>query len=200
MQIAPGMSVLYSEDDGCGSRSSIFRPKVHPRGIAQSNPMMELGELNRPSVARLESFDRGKRGLMTNISKAEAERFSQESDPNEIADTFRKKGANAVSRIKSEMRDNFLTVILGSVIASFLAGYFISRQREARTREQWAEILFRQMKDWLSERGRKAAAPVQEGLGYARSAAEQAGRRGAQYGRRLNPFSDGSRRRFLGIL
>ena len=137
---------------------------------------------------------------MSNISNAKTERFAQEYDPNEAAGTFQKMSANAVSRIKDEMRNNFLTVILGSAIASFLVGYFISQQREAQKREQWAEILFRQLKDWLGERGRKAAVPVQEGLEYVRSAAKQASRRGAQYGRRLNPFSEEPRRRFLGIL
>jgi hypothetical protein len=102
--------------------------------------------------------------------------------------------------MKNEMRNSFLTVLLASVIVSFLVGYFISRQREAQKREQWAEILFRQGKDWLNERGRKAAVPVQEGLEYARSAAKQASRRGAQYGRRLNPFLGEPRRRLLGIL
>lgn len=137
---------------------------------------------------------------MSDMSNAETERFAQEYDPNEAVDTLQKKGANAVSRMKDEMRNSFLAVLLGSVIVSFLVGYFISQQREAQKHEQWAEILFRQMKDWLSERGRKAAAPVQEGLEYARSAAKQASRRGAQYGRRLNPFFGEPRRRFLGIL
>ncbi|MGA8657686.1 MAG: hypothetical protein WB586_16195 [Chthoniobacterales bacterium] len=137
---------------------------------------------------------------MSNISNAKAERFAQEYDPNEAVGTFQKMSANAVSRMKDEMRNNFLTVLLGSVIVSFLVGYFISQQREAQKREQWAEILFRQLKDWLGERGRKAAVPVQEGLEYVRSAAKQASRRGAQYGRRLNPFLEEPRRRFLGIL
>ena len=111
-----------------------------------------------------------------------------------------KKAATAINRMQDEMRNNLLTVLLGSVAISFLAGYFISRHYQAKKREQWAEILFRQAKDWLGERGGKAAIPVKEGLQHVRSAAKEASSRGAQYSRRLNPFCREPRRRFLGIL
>jgi hypothetical protein len=45
-----------------------------------------------------------------------------------------------------------------------------------------------QTKKWLSERGRKSAGSVEQDLEYARSAAEQAAGKGAEYGRRLDPF------------
>ena len=137
---------------------------------------------------------------MSDTSKAESQRFSQEYNPSESGVSFQRRGANAVSRIKDEMRNNFLLVLVGSVAASFLAGYLICQQREVQQRDQWAETLFRQLKDWVSERGRKAAAPVQESLEYARSAAKRASRTGARYGRQLNPFQREPRRRFLGIL
>jgi len=41
---------------------------------------------------------------------------------------------------------------------------------------------------------------VEQGLEYARSAAEQAASKGAEYSRRLNPFHRELRRRFFGIL
>ena len=63
-----------------------------------------------------------------------------------------------------------------------------------------AEILFRQAKDWLTERGKKTAGSVEQGLEYARSAAEQAASRGVEYSRRINPFHRELRRRFFGIL
>jgi hypothetical protein len=81
-----------------------------------------------------------------------------------------------------------------------MLGYFIAQQQEARKREQWAEILFRQAKNWLAESGRKTAGSVEHGLEYARSAAEQAAGKGAEYSRRLNPFHGELRRRFFGIL
>jgi hypothetical protein len=89
---------------------------------------------------------------------------------------------------------------LGSVAISFLLGYFIAQQQEAKKREQWAEILFRQAKGWLTERGRKTADSVGQGLEYARSATQQAAGKGAEYGHRLNPFHRDAPRRFLGIL
>jgi len=137
---------------------------------------------------------------MSDISKAETQRFSQEYNPGEGAVSLQSRGANAVSRIKDEMRNNFLPVLVGSIALSFLAGYLICRQREAQRRDQWAETLFRQLKDWLTEHGRKAAAPVQEGLEYARSAAKRASHMGGRYGRQLNPFLREPRRRFLGIV
>jgi hypothetical protein len=79
-------------------------------------------------------------------------------------------------------------------------GYFIAQQQDAKKREQWAEILFRQAKNWLTESGDKTAGSVGHGLEYARSAAEQAAGKGAEYSRWLNPFHRELRRRILGIL
>ena len=101
---------------------------------------------------------------------------------------------------KANLKANWLTVLLGSVAISFLLGYFIAQQQEAKKREQWAEILFRQAKEWLTERGRKTGSSVEQGLEYARSTAQQAAGKGAEYGRRLNPFHQEIRRRFFGIL
>jgi hypothetical protein len=110
-----------------------------------------------------------------------AEKFSEENHPGEGGDRLQNEGA-AIKKLKDGLRDNFLTILLGSVVISFLAGYFISRQQEAQKREQWAENLFRHAKDWLS------------------STAEQASSKGVQYGQRLNPFNREPRRRFLGII
>ena len=101
---------------------------------------------------------------------------------------------------KENLKDNLFLVLLGSVAISFLLGYFISQQQEARKRDQWAEILFRQARHWLADRGRKAADSVEQGLEYARSAAEEGRRQGAEYSRRLNPFHRERHHRFLGIL
>ena len=107
--------------------------------------------------------------------------------------------ANAKSCWRENLKDNLFIVLLGSVALSFMLGYFIAQQREVRKREQWAEILFRQAKNWLTESGRKTAGSVEHALEYARSAAEQAAGKGAEYGRRLNPFHREVQRRFFGI-
>jgi predicted negative regulator of RcsB-dependent stress response len=108
--------------------------------------------------------------------------------------------ANAKSCWRENLKGNLFIVLLGSVVLSFMLGYFIAQQQEARKREQWAEILFRQAKNWLTESGRKTAGSVEHGLEYARSAAEQAGGKGAEYSRQLNPFHRELRRRFFSIL
>src|ERR1700676_282183 len=122
------------------------------------------------------------------------------SPGNHQGDRHQYEVTSAMSSWKERLKDNLFIVLLGSVAISFLAGYFIAQQQEAKKREQWAEILFRQAKDWLTERGRKTAGSVEQGLEYARSAAEQAAGKGAEYSRRLNPFHRELRRRFFDIL
>jgi hypothetical protein len=137
---------------------------------------------------------------MSEMFAAEIDGLPEQFHPDEGGNRLRKKTATAIDRMQYEMRNNFLTALLGLLAISFIAGYFISQRYEAKKREQWAEILFRQAKDWLGERGNKAAVPVKEGLQYVHSAAKEASSRGAQYGRRLNPFYREPRRRFFGIL
>jgi hypothetical protein len=108
--------------------------------------------------------------------------------------------ASAMSSWKQNLKGNLFIVLLGSVAISFLVGYFIAQQREAKKREQWAEILFRQAKHWLSERARKTAGSVEQGLEYARSAVEQAAGKGIEYSSQLKPCHRQLRRRFFGIL
>jgi hypothetical protein len=112
----------------------------------------------------------------------------------------RDRHQNERTNATGSSKANWLPILLGSVTISFLLGYFIAQQQETKKREQWAEILLGQAKEWLSERGRKTAGSLEQGLEYARSAAEQAAGKGAEYGHRLNPFHRESRRRFLGIL
>jgi hypothetical protein len=115
-------------------------------------------------------------------------------------DRYQNEMTSTLSSWKANLKANWFPVLLGSVAISFLLGYFIAQQQEAKKREQWAEILFRQAKGWLTERGRKTADSVGQGLEYARSATQQAAGKGAEYGHRLNPFHREARRRFLGIL
>jgi hypothetical protein len=126
-----------------------------------------------------------------------AEKFSPGNHP---GDRHQNEVASAMSSWKENLKDNLFIVLLGSVAISFLMGYFISQQQEAKKRDQWAEILFRQAKHWLTDRGRKTADSLEQGLEYARSAAEEAAGKGAEYSRRLNPFHRELRRRFFGIL
>ena len=115
-------------------------------------------------------------------------------------DRYQNEMTSTLSSWKANLKANWFPVLLGSVAISFLLGYFIAQQQEAKKREQWAEILFRQAKGWLTERGRKTADSVGQGLEYARSATQQAAGKGAEYGHRLNPFHREAPRRFLGIL
>ena len=126
-----------------------------------------------------------------------AEKFSPENHP---GDRHQNEVASAVSTWNENLKDNLFIVLLIAAAIGFPAGYFISQQQEARKRDQWAEILFRQAKHWVTDRGRETASSVKQGLEYARSAAEQGAERGAEYSHRLNPFHRERRHRFLGII
>ena len=108
--------------------------------------------------------------------------------------------ANAMRSWKENLKDNVFIVLLVSVVIGLFLGYFICQQQEEKRREQWAEVLFRQVKNWLIERGRETTGSVEQGFEYVRSAAEQAAEKGAEYSRRLNPNRREARRRFFGIL
>jgi hypothetical protein len=135
--------------------------------------------------------------MMNKTFDSSAENVSHGNYPR---DRHQNEVTSAIGSWKANLKANWLPILLGSVTISFLLGYFIAQQQDAKKREQWAEILFRQAKEWLTERGRKTAGSVEQGLEYARSAAEQAAGKGAEYGRRLNPFHRETRRRFLNIL
>jgi hypothetical protein len=134
---------------------------------------------------------------MNETFDSSAENFSP---GNHQSDRHQNEVPSVMSGWKENLKDNWFGVLLGSVVISFLAGYFICQQQEAKKREQWAEIFFRQAKNWLTERGRKTAGSVEQGLEYARAAAEQAAGKGSEYSRRLNPFHRKQRHRLLGIL
>ena len=134
---------------------------------------------------------------MNETFDSSAENFWPGNHPD---DRHQNEVASAMSTWKEKLKDNLFIVLLGSVAISFLMGYFISQQQEARKRDQWAEILIRQAKHWFTDRGRKTADSVEQGLEYARSAAEHAADKGSDYSRRLNPFHRERRHRLFGIL
>ena len=142
------------------------------------------------------SIGRGRNQIVSETFDPAAEKFSHENHP---GDRRQNDVASAMNSWKENLKDNLFIVLLGSIAISFLVGYLLSQQQEAQKRDQWAEILFRQAKNWLTERGRKTAGSVEEGLEYARSAAEAATDKGAEYSRRLNPFHRKQRHRFFGI-
>src|SRR5271166_1408859 len=111
----------------------------------------------------------------------------------------RNSNDGVIHRAREVGRDNLLAIFIGSVVISFLLGYLVSRQQEEAHREQWAENLFRQLKEWLNEQGRRASVPLEGGLVYARSAAVQASSKGVEYSRHLNPFCHEAKSRFFKV-
>ena len=130
---------------------------------------------------------------MNETIDSSAENISPGSQPDKI------EVANAMSSWKENLKDNLFIVLSVSVGIGLLVGYFICQQQEEKKREQWAEVLFRQVKNWLAERARETTGSVEQGLEYVRSAAEQAAEKGAEHSRRLNPYRREARRRFFGI-
>jgi hypothetical protein len=134
---------------------------------------------------------------MNETIDSRAENFSA---GNQTGDQRQSEVTNAMRSWKENLKENLFIVLLALTGISFLVGYFLCQQQEAKKREQWAQILFRQAKNWLTERGRETAGSVEQGLEYARSAAERAADKGVEYSRRLNPLHREVRRRFFGIL
>ena len=132
---------------------------------------------------------------MSEPFNTEAEKYENQG----IRNQMEKKTLCITERIKNEVRNNPVGVLLGSAVISLLTGYFLSRRREARRRTEWAETIFRQVKEWANKGGRKASGPMSAGLDYALAAAQEASSKGAEYGRRLNPFKREFQRRFLGM-
>jgi hypothetical protein len=102
--------------------------------------------------------------IMNDTFDSAAEKFSPGNHP---GDRHQNEVASATSSWNENLKDNLFIVLLVTAAISFLAGYFISQQQEARKRDQWAEILFRQAKHWFADRGRKTAESVEQGLDYA---------------------------------
>jgi hypothetical protein len=134
---------------------------------------------------------------MNETIDSRAENFSA---GNQTGDQRQSEVTNAMRSWKENLKENLFIVLLALTGISFLVGYLLCQQQEAKKREQWAQILFRQAKNWLTERGRETAGSVEQGLEYARSAAERAADKGVEYSRRLNPLQREVRRRFFGIL
>jgi hypothetical protein len=136
---------------------------------------------------------------MDEKSDPEVEHSRAEYGAEKAAGPLRNSSGGLIHKARDVCRDNFLAIFVSAVGIGFLLGYLVSRQQEEAHREQWAENLSRQIKDWLNEQGRRAAAPLKEGLDYARSAAEQASSKGIEYSRHLNPFYHEAKRRFFNI-
>jgi hypothetical protein len=103
---------------------------------------------------------------------------------------------NISRRWNENLKDNKAIVVLVSVVIGLLVGYFIWQQQEEMRREQWKDVLG--IRNWLTQRGRETTGSIGQGLERVRSAAELATDKGAEYGRRLNPFRRETRR-FFGI-
>ena len=129
---------------------------------------------------------------MNETIDSSAENFSPGGQEGEVPNTMKSW--------KENLKDNLFIVLPVSVAIGLLVGYFICQQQEEKKREQWAEILFRQAKNWLTERARETKGSVEQGLEYARSAGGRAADKGAEYNRRLNPFHREVRRQFLGMI
>jgi hypothetical protein len=100
--------------------------------------------------------------IMDETFDSAAEKFSSE---NLGGDQHKNEGTDAVSTLHESLKDNLFIVLLIAAAISFLAGYFTSQQQEARKRDQWAEILFRQAKHWFTDRDGKATDSGEQGLG-----------------------------------
>jgi len=106
--------------------------------------------------------------VMNETIASSAEDFSPGGQTGEVA--------NAMRSWKENLKDNVFIVLSVSVAIGLLVGYFISQRQEEKNREQWAEVLFRQAKNWLTERARETTGSLKQGLKHTRSAVERVAR------------------------
>lgn len=81
------------------------------------------------------------------------------------------QGETGIRELKRKVGTSLLITFLASVIAGAVVGFSITRWQETRRRRRWRELLLQELKDWIAERGSKAAGPAKKGLHHVLSAA-----------------------------
>ena len=61
-----------------------------------------------------------------------AEKFSEENHPGEGGDRLQNEGAPAINKLRDGLGDNFLTILLGSVVIIFLTAISSPASRRRR--------------------------------------------------------------------
>jgi hypothetical protein len=120
-------------------------------------------------------------------------------DPRESDEPLRTRVARAVNRAKTEVRNHPVTALSTSIALSLLAGFLISRRRHAQQRREWAEMILKQLNQWLNEGGTRVTVPIHEAMDFVLAAAKDISNKGAEYSRRITPFRRHTHRRVPSI-
>ena len=99
-----------------------------------------------------------------------------------------------LAQVRKEPVKTFSIIIAGSILASLLLGYCISRMEEQSRRQRLMEDWMQEVANWIREHGRKIAAPIKGGLEATKSAVEEASHSGARH---VYPFFKKQKRSFL---
>ena len=95
--------------------------------------------------------------------------------------------------------ETFLIILAGSVLTSFLIGYWMSHIRKESTRKRLIEDVLQELTNWIREHSQEIADPIKGGLEATKSALERASDSGARLGRRLRPLYKEKKRSFLNL-
>jgi hypothetical protein len=110
-------------------------------------------------------------------------------------------GAQAKEKLLTQVRQEPVKavsiVFAGSILISFLLGYYISRTEQESRRQRLMEDSMREVTNWIRQHGRRLATPIKEGLEATRSAVEEVAHSGAGVGRHLQPLLEKQKRSFL---
>lgn len=134
-------------------------------------------------------------GLNPNVHEPPASEFEYETEPAAKSQL----GENAIGVIKGKPAAVFSMLLVGSLVASLLIGYFIGQARSNARRQRQIEDWTRELTRWVRQHGGKIANPLKEGYEATRSAAEDVSLSGARLAQQLNPFTREQKRKFFGM-
>jgi hypothetical protein len=126
-----------------------------------------------------------------------------ESTIESSARTVSALGTQAKERLLAQVRQEpvktFSIILAGTVLATVLVGYCISRVEDKSRRRRLMEDSMREVAKWIKQHGRSIATPIKGGLEVTKSAADEVSNTSARFGRQLHPYFEKQKRAFLNL-
>ena len=136
---------------------------------------------------------------MSEIFDSTAQKPAAESSGKTISALGARAKEKLLTQVKQEPVKTLLIILAGSILASFLLGYGISRMEEESRRRRLVEDWMQEITNWIRGHGRMITAPMKGGLEATKSAVEELSRSSARAKGHLQPFFEKQKRSFLNL-